>query len=281
MTNCLYWLRWLGMVLLAAPLVLVSVGSRAWAEAEGPGSVLTPPVNLQLRAGSSQEPPSRLLDPGHPGWKQTPVCRPLLSRTPRLYVTEPVKPRPVPALEVRALCCSDQLLLRLEWDDATRDAPVSPPAKKGTGGTPDRIYKRSTTDPDAFADAAAVMVPANWNGGRFPSLVMGDTTTPVRLYYWNAARSAEEMAGTGRATPQPVGRSLPHRATHDQGRWTLTLQLAAPPEGSPVAFALWNGHLGDRDGLKVFSIWYVLTGAGHPSERTGASPAAGAKHDKH
>jgi hypothetical protein len=26
-----------------------------------------------------------------------------------------------------------------------------------------------------------------------------------------------------------------------------------------VAFAVWDGQYGDRDGLKFFSVWYVLT----------------------
>jgi hypothetical protein len=30
-------------------------------------------------------------------------------------------------------------------------------------------------------------------------------------------------------------------------------------EGYPVAFAVWDGQYGDRDGLKFFSVWYVLT----------------------
>ena len=41
-------------------------------------------------------------------------------------------------------------------------------------------------------------------------------------------------------------------------RWRLTLELPDQPDGVPVAFALWDGASGDRDGLKFFSIWYVL-----------------------
>jgi hypothetical protein len=37
------------------------------------------------------------------------------------------------------------------------------------------------------------------------------------------------------------------------------MELPDRPQGCPVAFAVWNGATGDRDGLKYFSIWYVLS----------------------
>jgi hypothetical protein len=37
------------------------------------------------------------------------------------------------------------------------------------------------------------------------------------------------------------------------------MAIPNPRDSYPIAFAIWDGQLGDRDGLKFFSIWYVLT----------------------
>ncbi len=141
----------------------------------------------------------------------------------------------------------------------TENAPKAPPRKTGEGGRAEQLYKRPTGQTAAFADAAAVMVPQRWTGPSFPSLLMGDSHTPARLFYWNASRGAEELTAAGRATPAPTGKSFAHRARHAGGRWTLAMELPDRPEGWPLAFAIWDGETGDRDGLKYFSIWYVLS----------------------
>jgi DMSO reductase family type II enzyme heme b subunit len=86
---------------------------------------------------------------------------------------------------------------------------------------------------------------------------MGDRHAPARLFYWNASRGAEELTASGRATPTPTGKTFAHQARYDKGHWTLALALPEQPEGHPVAFAIWDGHVQDRDGMKWFSIWYV------------------------
>jgi DMSO reductase family type II enzyme heme b subunit len=147
----------------------------------------------------------------------------------------------------------------MRWDDPTRNAPEPPPRKKGAGGgEPDQLYKRPTGETASFGDAAAVMAPEGWTGPDFPSLLMGDKHTPARLYYWNAARGAERLTGSGRATPTPTGDAFAYRAAHADGRWTLTLELSPLTNGHPLAFAVWDGESGDRDGMKCFSIWYAL-----------------------
>jgi hypothetical protein len=183
----------------------------------------------------------------------------LLSRTPRIYQTESPEQPPLPAAEVRAIRVGSELVVRLRWNDATRDAPEAPPAKTGEGGDPAQLYKRPTAETSTFADAAAVMVPAKWTGPGFPSLVMGDQHAPAVLYYWNATRGAEVLEASGRATTNRTGTSVSYQAQNADGHWSVTLALPAPPDGWPMAFALWDGHAGDRDGLKVFSVWYVLT----------------------
>jgi hypothetical protein len=201
-----------------------------------------------------------LLDPKNEAWDQAVPTTIILNRTPRVYQTEPATSRPAPALEARAIRVGGKLFVRLHWEDATRNAPQAPPRKTGAAGVPEVIYKRPTGETSTFADAAAIMVPERWTGPAFPSLVMGDAKNPVRLFYWNASRGAEELSATGRATPKPSGRAFGHRAEYADGHWALTAALPDKADGTPVAFAVWDGAHNDRDGLKFFSVWYVLTG---------------------
>jgi len=221
-------------------------------------ATLSPPERLRIRAAEVRGEGASLLELAAASWAQAKPTRILLNRTPRLYQTEPVPDRPVPGLEVRALRAGDKLYLRLLWDDTTKNAPAAPPRKTGTGGMEEQLYKRPTGETATFADAAAVMVPEQWLGPTFPALLMGDKSHPVRLFYWNASHGVEEMTASGRATPKPLGRIVAHRAHHADGKWVLTLELPDQPAGCPLAFAVWDGEAGDRDGLKCFSIWYVL-----------------------
>jgi hypothetical protein len=259
------WLLPLPLLLAAAALLL------HWRPGAGPAesradsppaqaAPLPPAANLRLRAAASGAEEKALLEPRGTAWDAAEPTRVILNRTPRVYETEPAAPRPAPAFEVRALRAGGKLVLRLRWEDATRDAPQAPPRKTGEGGVPDVLYKRPTGATSAFADAAAIMVPDKWTGPGFPSLMMGDAENPVRLFYWNASRGAEELSATGRATPKPSGRTFAHRAEHAGGQWTLTAALPDQADGTPLAFAVWDGAHDDRDGLKFFSVWYVVTG---------------------
>jgi hypothetical protein len=221
-----------------------------------PSRALPPPARLRIYMVRTREKPNRLVEGANRAWAKARPTALLLKRTPRVYQTEPVVARAIPACEVRALRAGGRLYLRLQWDDPTRNAPRPPPRR--TGGVK-HLRKRPTGHTASFPDAAAVMVPEKWSGPAFPSLLMGDKKSPVHLYYWNASRGAEVLAASGRATPQPTGKRFPHRARHDGAHWTLTLALPAPPAGYPLAFAVWDGGAGDRDGLKFFSVWYVLT----------------------
>jgi complex iron-sulfur molybdoenzyme family reductase subunit gamma len=214
---------------------------------------------LRIRVGDSEARGDALLDPAAADWQRAAPTAVLLSRTPRIYQTEPMQDRSIPGCQVRARRASGKLYVRLQWDDATRNAPAAPPARTGEGGDPKQLYKRPTGETASFADAAAVMIPEQWTGPAFPSLLMGDKHTPARLYYWSASRGTQMLSASGRATPQPTGVSFPHCARHAEGQWTVTMEIPDPADGYPVAFAIWDGEFGDRDGVKFFSIWYVLT----------------------
>lgn len=247
-------------------ILLALAGLVGTAPADGtPPPKLSAPEHLRLIVPTRSEKPEDLLDPAAKGWETARPLAVLLSRTPRVYQTEPTADRPPPALEVRAARAGGKLVVRLRWADATADAPQAPPAKKGAEGEPTQIYHRPTAETSTFADAAAVMSPAEWSGPAFPSLQMGDAKHPVRIDYWNAGRGAEHLTATGRATPTPAPAAsaaeatFPHRAAHADGHWTLTAVLPDRPDGHPLAFAVWDGGHQDRDGLKFFSVWYVLT----------------------
>jgi hypothetical protein len=256
----------LGLLLCAAvggalvvPLFRWPAGPSDAAQANPPREPkhFAPATHLAIKAVSSQAATEELLADGA-GWKQAPPTTLLLNRTPRIYQTEPIQERSLPHCEVRAVRTQSGLYLRLEWDDTTENVPAAPPARRGEGGEAKGLYKRPTGATAAFADAAAVMVPDCWTGPEFPPLVMGDQHAPAKLYYWNASTGATVLKSSGRATPQPIGQTVPHRARHLKTGWVLLLELPDLPTGYPLAFALWDGEFADRDGLKFFSIWYVL-----------------------
>jgi hypothetical protein len=263
--------RWAALAGLvgALPLLLLlarerpaAPAARAAVAAETPPTPLPPAARLRVRVGEAKAGGAALLDPADEAWGRATPTHVLLNRAPRLYRQPALPPEPpVPPLEARALRAGDKLYLRLEWADATRNAPVAPVRKSGEGGDPDRLYRRPTAETNAFPDAAAVMVPEGWSGGAFPALMMGDKTTSVRMFYWSASRTdgkGDELAASGRASPQPTGRTFALKAAHAGGKWALTAELPGLADGAPVAFAVWDGAYGDRDGLKFFSIWYVL-----------------------
>jgi hypothetical protein len=265
-------IRWPFVGVLA--LLATAAGWHFWGRAESssapassapasaePVQALPPAAHLRIRVGETTATEDVLLGPDSGAWGEKPTNI-LLSRTPRIYQTEPPLDRPAPTCEVRALRSGDKLYLRLVWEDVTRNAPEAPPALTGEAGDPKQLYKRPTGETSTFPDAAAVMVPERWTGPAFPSLMMGDDHSPARLYYWNASRGAAVLSASGRATPQPTGESFTHSARHANGKWTLTVALPEPPNDYPVAFAIWDGQYGDRDGLKFFSVWYVLNRVG-------------------
>jgi hypothetical protein len=219
---------------------------------------LLPATNLRINVTASRSDIKSLLDPKAVAWAEATPTHILLNRTPRVYQTEPPFEGRIPGLEVRVLRAEGKFMARLEWDDATKNAPEAPPRLTGEAGDPEKLYKRPTTATSLFADAAAIMVPDNWTGPEFPSLQMGDAKNPVHIFYWNASRGAEEMTASGRTTTKSAGRPVACQAEHSEDKWHVTLELPEQPDGTPIAFAVWNGASNDRDGLKFFSIWYVL-----------------------
>jgi hypothetical protein len=261
-----------GLLLAATALALLQPETARAQPPSAPPLALAGAPGLRLSVIDLPGDPSAALDPAASLWEQAPATTLLLSRTPRLYQTEPADLPEPPSAEVRAVRASSRLVVRLSWTDAIADAPRAPEARTGEAGAPDLINRRPTGSTSGFSDAAAVMLPEKWTGPAFPSLVMGDEKTAAILYLWTASRGGEVMRANGRATTKRLGQPFPSKAAHDQGRWTATLEIPAPAieTGYPVAFAIWDGHRGDRDGMKFFSVWYVLA-----PQRSPSGPAPG------
>ena len=161
-----------GALLRMPAAVPPPAGARAAEQAEANDRSLPPAANLRVRVADSRADIDTLLDPAAAAWQDAAPTNVLMNRTPRVYQTEAPFAGKTPHLEVRAVRAGGRLVVRLEWDDATKDAPQAPPRKTGDGGDPDRLYKRPTGATSEFADAAAVMVPEKWAGPGPPLNVM-------------------------------------------------------------------------------------------------------------
>lgn len=223
-------------------------------------AVLKPPADMRIAVNAGEADVKALLNPRDPVWNQVKPTRVLLNRTPRVYQTESIEARKPPTLDMRAWRTAGKLYVRLQWEDTTENKPLAPLKKTGEGGSAAQLYKQPTGETSTFADAAAVMVPENWAGGAFPSVIMGDQTTASNIFYWHASRGTQMLRATGRATQKPAGNPFLHQSNYLEGKWTVVEELPDQPDGTPIAFAIWDGQFQDRDGLKFFSIWYVLGG---------------------
>jgi hypothetical protein len=212
-------------------------------------SLLLLSLTLKVAAGGPE-----LADPEARAWDQVSAARVALNRTPPLYDTDPPSEAEIGEVLVRLARVSGKLLVQMTWPDRTQDTATL--AKIPDTAYEARNMKEHSAESSRFFDAAAVMLPSGGSGT--PSLQMGDAQHPVKIYYWNAARGAMEMAAEGRSTTRRLSFSLPARSVWRAGSWRVVLELPEPPPGTPLSFAVWNGSQLDRDGRKYFSVWHWL-----------------------
>lgn len=168
----------------------------------------------------------------------------------RLLPQTSVPPATLPAaghvddrLRVRAQRGPTRLALHLEWRDPR-------PAKTHGIGR--------------FADAAAVQWPlaaiAPEPAAEPPYLGMGHRGAPVEIWFWRADGKRERLAAAGFGTLTTQPGDLRARAEWQRGRWRVVIAAAADPARAtlPVAFAVWSGEDGERDGLKRVTAWQTL-----------------------
>jgi hypothetical protein len=213
--------------------------------------------SLNLRPVSLGSPPETLLNPEAREWASTSVQRISMNRTPPLYDTDPPAPNEIPSAEVRVVRTGGKTVILLSWHDSTNDsadltaAPAAPAEQ--------RNRKEQSAATDRFFDAAAVMVPMQtMSHDLSPSLQMGDAHSPVKIYYWNAARGPMLMEAQGRSTTRRTGQGFPAKGIYRAGMWAVSFELPELQTGTPLAFAIWNGSQKDRDGRKYFSVWHWL-----------------------
>ncbi len=234
-------------------LLLICSVFPAWAEtSEDPGV-----LSLKI-AGSSIKTVTEGLSPDHPVWSSAPANPIHLNRTPALYSTDAPGDGRHPEASVRLVRASDgTVLFRIQWADATEN-------QAGTGARyPDagegHVYKTQTEQENAFADAACLMIPEKKGPHpRYPSLMMGETGEPMLLYFWRAGLGFQLLNSHGRSTiatsaEKPAGQTL-----RLPDGWCAVMAVPDLPAKTPVSFALWDGALEHRDGLKYFSLWYEV-----------------------
>lgn len=66
------------------------------------------------------------------------------------------------------------------------------------------------------------------------------------------------MKATGRETPRATGEAISVRAERTAKGWSVAFLVKDLPSGTPIAFAIWDGAKGHRDGVKYYSAWYEV-----------------------
>lgn len=148
-----------------------------------------------------------------------------------------------------------RLYVKLRWADATADR---------------------VTGLDRFRDGAAVQFALN--GADVTPYLMGVSGAPVNIWYWKAdGDAAENLAAGGpgsttRLDDQPLGAASAYgkAAFAPENQWVVVMSRALDAEGlhmarldaggepQPLAFAVWQGADGERDGHKNASTGWVF-----------------------
>lgn len=199
-----------------------------------------------------------LLNPNHFSWGMTRDNPLHFHRTPQLYSNGPSDDGERPKASVRMIrLSSGTILIKLEWLDSSGDNFLN------GSRLPDRgekhIYKSHTVHSDQFGDAACLMIPQSRKSlETYPSMMMGDKSNPVDLFFWQAGRGFSILNAHGRASTQETPRKLMGKSfRHDRG-WEIVFSVQDVANATPVCFAIWDGTKDHRDGLKYYSLWYEI-----------------------
>lgn len=186
-------------------------------------------------------------DPADPAWKKVPAVDILLRP---LWFKEGYVDR----VRVKSLHNGKEIAFLLEWEDRTKNAEV-----QGT---------------DTFRDAAALQFPTK--ADEAPSLPMGEAGQVVNIWQWKAdwegngrGVSVENLAAARFGTITTQGsQNVKGRGIWRNGKWRVGFSRAmvgredearfVPGGMLPIAFAIWDGGPGERDGDKSVSTWSFL-----------------------
>lgn len=191
-----------------------------------------------------------LLDPTASQWQDVPSEAVALGPTPAdgqnsRYAELWARERPygkLASLSVRSAHNGKEIALLLEWADSTQNLDFL------DGKSP---------------DGAGVLFPVK---GDAPLLSMGSEGQPVNAWYWRAdlGEAGENLTASGLGTVEMTGDGqVGTGAKWEGGTWRVVLSRALGADGEAaaleagktvkVAFAVWDGGLGERAGLKSFS----------------------------
>lgn len=206
---------------------------------------MTAPARIRIHAQQVAVPGLELLAPGGIAWVECSELRIPLTPTPlkaqpSAYVQAAWAVKPygtLTAVNVSAAIADYALFVRLRWSCSS---PV-----------------RAITDNDVFADACAVMFPADGADGQAP--LMGEPGRPVELWQWRAGTDAPfVLTATGPGTSTRLGHHAVAVASEWSGdRWTVVFRRALDAPGVtlgpghvvPAGFAVWQGSNSERAGL--------------------------------
>ena len=223
--------------------------------------------------------------PDDPAWEETAEFRiPLTGQAtyaPRWQIPA------VTDLSVWAVYNSEEIVLRLAWDDRFADTvSVDSVEVMAAGWEADDTYPVLYPDGQrtrgTFPDAAEIMFPVRYGESPvLPHFVYGNTGQPVDLWRWRAdlqhapnSPAVEELRASGGGRPPeghaPESQRASGLGVWRDGRWTVVVRRPLETEDGarevqlrpgqmiPIAFHAWDGANGET-GLKMaLSSWYFL-----------------------
>ncbi|MBI4437086.1 MAG: c-type cytochrome [Candidatus Omnitrophica bacterium] len=197
-----------------------------------------PHWNTVVRAASSGSLPKSTADPVWSTIESTTV-----SLGSFIYKDGSVVPMTVNAVSIQSLYNDQEFVLRLIWDDPTKD-PI----------------EERTTPPDALG---LVLKPEGI--GDIGSLTVWPLTRSPALdvIYWSAESNQIRRGVSVGFAPVATGKIpteiLQGEATYEEGRWSLLIRRPLIPTRSVVfAMAIWDGGNGEERRVHSSSLWLEL-----------------------
>ncbi len=204
------------------------------------------PANVFLRTGG---------DPTSNIWSRVPEWRVRLEPAPAVHPSVELRRRAdETGTDLRFSVASDRdrLYFRLRWTDASRD---------------------TETGHDRFRDGVAVEFAL---AGENSSHVMGTPEAPVNIWYWRSDNdTAEDLAAGGIGSLTALDDQILRgdgvyeaAANRAESEWVVVISRRLEAYGRyqavlnrggkvPVAFAVWQGSMGQRDGHKNASTGWL------------------------
>lgn len=245
---------WVGLGTLAVTLTLISP-----LQARDAGNVLvleagdSVPLSI-VPAGVFLRVPN---DPGDAVWARVPEygveLMPAPAVHPSIALRQGNSPGGAQSLYFSVISDRQRLYVKLRWADGSRD---------------------TLTRSNRFRDGAAVQFALTDAGST--SYMMGASENPVNIWYWRSdLNAAENLAAGGfgsttRLAEQAVSANGEYGPAGESGgkQWTVVLSRPLEADGEhaasfqsrptqAVAFAVWNGSEGQRDGHKRASTGWI------------------------